>query len=76
MRLQKGHIIVRDCDFTTAQRIVDHTTSSSTLDVYCSPTLTDANVWVCGDCEENYHDECGPIPADWASQVEDTDWSA
>ena len=61
MRLQKGHIIVRDCDFTTAQRIVDHTTSSSTLDVYCSPTLTDANVWVCGGCEDNYHDECGPV---------------
>ena len=60
MRLQKGHIIVRDCDFTTAQRIVDHTTTSSTLEVYCSPTLTSANVWVCGGCEANYHDECGP----------------
>ena len=32
MRLQKGHIIVRDCDFTTDKkswRVVDHTTSSS-----------------------------------------------
>ena len=61
MRLQKGHIIVRDCDFTTAQRVVDHTTTLSTLEVYCSPTLTDANVWVCGGCEDNYHDECGPV---------------
>ena len=40
---------------------MDHTTTSSTLEVYCSPTLTDANVWVCGGCEDNYHDECGPV---------------
>ena len=61
MRLQKGHIIVRDCDFTAAQRIVDHTTTSSTLKVYCSPTLTEANVWVCGGCDANYTTTCGPV---------------
>ena len=60
MRLQKGHIWVRDCEFTTDQRIVDLTTADSTLKVYCSPTLTDALVNVKNDAF-NFEDACGPV---------------
>ena len=62
MRLQKGHIWVRDCEFTTAQRILDLTTTDSTLKVYCSPTLTSAHVFKCGGCDATYDDDaCGPV---------------
>ena len=62
MRLQKGHIWVRDCEFTTAQRVVDLTTSDSTLKVYCSPDLTSAHVFKCGGCDATYDDDaCGPV---------------
>ena len=71
MRLQKGHMWVRKCTFTTAHDLVDFTTKGSTLNVYCSPTLTDDLVSNCGSCDDaTHHDACGPIAADWASQVE------
>ena len=74
MRLQKGHTWVRKCTFTTAQNLVDFTTAGSTLNVYCSPTLTEDLVDKCGSCDATYDDDnnnkCGPIAADWASQVE------
>jgi len=62
MRLQKGHIWVRGCEFTTARRILDLTTTDSTLKVYCSPDLTSAHVFKCGGCDATYDDDaCGPV---------------
>ena len=79
MRLQKGHMWVRKCAFTTTQKLAYFTTAGSTLNVYCSPTLTDDLVNKCGSCDDaTHHDACGPIPADWASQVEvslQNEWS-
>ena len=66
MRLQKGHVIVRDCDFTTAQRIVDHTTElyarrEAVLRLRAADADERQRTWVCGGCDDTDDTTCGPV---------------